>query len=165
MERSWRRLGKFAALAAVVHLQLVAVVALVAYRFAPRASDLLAAQQAQQEDEPAAMISFDDESVRKMLEDAEPTRPTGQVVDLPRPRVEERPPDAKFVAEFDSRVERERKRPGDGAEGGGSVAQQATPSPPAPSAGRLALRTPRMAPRRPDGAASRLAGLPPGRGP
>jgi TonB family protein len=128
--KSWRPLWRFAALAALVHVQVVALMVLLAYRFAPRAVDLIA----EQDTEPAAMIAIDDERVRQMLAEAEPedrsepTKPSGQVVTIPKPDRDERPEDAKFVAEYDSKVARETRRRGDGSEAYGSNADPGAPS-------------------------------------
>lgn len=59
----------------------------------------------------------------------EKTKAEGQVVDIARPAVEERPDKARFLAEYDSRVDRETKGPS----GRWQAGSPQPPSPPAPA--------------------------------
>lgn len=63
----------------------------------------------------------------------EQTKAEGQVVDIARPAVEERPDKARFLAEYDSRVDRETKGPsGRWQAGAPQPPSPAQPSPPPP---------------------------------
>ena len=70
----------------------------------------------------------------------------GQVIDLPTPREEKRPDDAKFVSEHDSSVEHETSKYGrfeDNARQGEANGTASASRPAAPSGdGRMAMRTP-----------------------
>lgn len=96
----------------------------------------------------------------KRKEEEESRQPRGQVVDIARPIIEERPDKAEYAAEYDSRVERETKaRPGRDHAGAREAQPAPERRPPAPSLsgnplarpgapGPLAMR----APERPHGA-------------
>ena len=124
-------LGRWAALALLIHLQLLLVAGVVLHIWAPRQADLLAAQQraaAEGSAEPIAVSTVDDDTARKLIADMErleekakleqvkkeeeSSKAPGQVVDLARPREERRPDNARFAAEYDSAVERETRKYG-----------------------------------------------------
>jgi TonB family protein len=66
-------------------------------------------------DEKTAEEKAKEEQIKKEEEDK---NPGGQVVDLSKPAIEERPDNAKFVSEFDSKVDRETKAPNSKDHGG-----------------------------------------------
>ncbi|HZS38535.1 MAG TPA: TonB family protein [Polyangia bacterium] len=73
-------------------------------------------------DEKTAEEKAKEEQVKKEEEDK---NPSGQVVDIAKPAIEERPDNAKFVSEFDSKVERETKA--NGRDHGGARAEIVPP--------------------------------------
>jgi len=124
-------LGRWAALAFLIHLQLLLVAGVVLHIWAPRDADILAARQraaATGAAEPIAVSTVDDDTARKLIADMErleekakqeqlkkeeeSAKAPGQVVDLARPREEKRPENARFAAEYDSSVERETRKYG-----------------------------------------------------
>ena len=124
---SGRRLGFWVGVALLVHAEVIGVIAVAFYLYAPRNADLqqaLAARGGEQEsidvgmlDEAAARqivaeLEKQDEA-RKAEEEkkeVESVHPPGQVVDLPTPLEEKRPDSAKFVSEHDSTVTHETKK-------------------------------------------------------
>jgi TonB family protein len=124
-------LGRWAALAVLIHLQLLLVAGVVLHIWAPRDADIVAAHKraaAEGAAEPIAVSTVDDDTARKLIADmerleekaredqakkeVESTKAPGQVVDLARPREEKRPENARFAAEYDSAVERETRKYG-----------------------------------------------------
>jgi len=124
-------LGRWAVLAALIHLQLLLVAGAVLHVLAPRDADIVAAQKraaAEGSAEPIAVSTVDDDTARRLIADmerleekakeeqakkeAESTKASGQVVDLARPREEKRPENARFAAEYDSAVEHETRKYG-----------------------------------------------------
>src|SRR5665213_310670 len=160
---SGRRIGFWIVMALLVHAELLLLVGVGLYLFAPRNADLarnLSADEAPSidvgmVDEAAAREIVADldrqEEARKAEEvkkEEESVRAPGQVVDLPAPREEKRPDDARFVAEHDSSVTHETKKSGRFQEnarqgdlnGTGAESRPAEPQ----GDGRLALRTPNL---------------------
>lgn len=169
MERR-RRAGLFrwALLAALVHLELLLVLGLLAYFHAPRTSDLLAygRDRADPAGERIEIETVDDELARKLLAELEraeekakeeeikkevesPDAP-GQVVDLAKPREEKRPETARFASEHDVTVEKESKKHGrfdqQARQSSAGNAEATTPAAPAaqgqPSQARPSAPTP-----------------------
>jgi TonB family protein len=155
-----RRLGFWLLLALVIHAEGLLVVGVSLYFYAPRNADLSALAQG----ESIEISTVDDETAQKMLaeldkmeeqakeeekkKEVESKKSPGQVVDLPKPAEETRPDDAKFAAEYDSKVEKEtrkhgrfdeRSRQGDAT---GEEDQSRPAAPPSPPPGALAMRTP-----------------------
>ena len=168
--RKGSSLGRWAALALLIHLQLLLVAGVVLHIWAPRDADILAARQraaAAGSPEPIAVSTVDDDTARKLIADMErleekakqeqlkkeeeATKAPGQVVDLARPREEKRPENARFAAEYDSSVEHETRKYGkfdpnelQRSRGDSDRSRAAVPeqaSSPG-SAGALAMRTP-----------------------
>jgi TonB family protein len=130
--RKGSSLGRWAALALLIHLQLLLVAGVVLHIWAPHEADLQAARKraaaAQGSTEPIAVSTVDDDTARKLIADmerleekakeeqakkeAESIKTPGQVVDLARPREEKRPENARFAAEYDSSVEHETRKYG-----------------------------------------------------
>ena len=129
--RKGSSLGRWAALAVLIHLQLLLIAGVVLHIWAPRDADIVAAQKrvaAQGSAEPIAVSTVDDDTARKLIADMErleekakqeqakkeeeSTKAPGQVVDLARPREERRPENARFAAEYDSSVEHETRKYG-----------------------------------------------------
>src|SRR5512140_1806525 len=120
---------RWLALALVIHAELLGLVGIVLYFWAPRQAEVDARRrEAASRAEPIAVSTVDDATARKIIADLErqeekakseeakkeeeSIRTPGQVVDLPRPREEKRPDEARFAAEYDSWVEKETKRYG-----------------------------------------------------
>jgi outer membrane biosynthesis protein TonB len=137
-----RRLGPATLISLLVHLQLLVVVGLLAYWKAPRNAQLA----------PSEMIditALDENASREIIadldrqaqeekkaeeekkKDEEKANPDRQVIDLPTPRNETPPKDAKYAAEHDSTVQKETHRRG--------VAEQPRPQ---PQPSLLAMRAP-----------------------
>jgi TonB family protein len=129
--RKGSSLGRWAALAVLIHLQLLLVAGVVLHIWAPRDADILAARQraaAEGPAEPIAVSTVDDATARRLIADMErleekaqeekakkeeeSSKAPGQVVDLARPREEKRPENARFAAEYDSSVEHETRKYG-----------------------------------------------------
>jgi TonB family protein len=159
-----RRIGFWLGVALLVHAELLLLIGLGLYLFAPRNADIqrqLAAGAGGQESIDVGMI--DEDAARQIIADLEKqeeerkaeeekkelesVHPPGQVVDLPTPREEKRPDSAKFVSEHDSTVEKETKKYGrfeDKSRQGdreGTASQSQKPSP-AGDNRELAMRTP-----------------------
>jgi len=121
-------LGRWAALALLIHLQLLLMAGVVLHIWAPHQADLLAAQQRAAAAEPIAVSTVDDDTARRLIADMErleekaqqeqvkkeeeSAKAPGQVVDLAKPREERRPENARFAAEYDSAVEHETRKYG-----------------------------------------------------
>jgi len=116
-------------LAVLVHAEILGLLGTLLYFWAPRQADIEAKRrEAAARAEPISVSTVDDDTARKIIADLErqeekakqeevkkeeeSVRPPGQVIDLPRPREERRPEDARFAAEYDSWVEKETKRYG-----------------------------------------------------
>ena len=171
-----RRVGRFLALALLLHAELLLLLGLGLYLFAPRDADLKAQLAASKEPESIDIGMVDDEAARRIVADmerqeearkaeevkkeVESVKPPGQVVDVPAPREEKRPDDARFASEHDTSVTRETRkygrfdpeaRQGDAA-GTESESKPARPAPPARVPPQLAMREPRPVPGRADSA-------------
>jgi hypothetical protein len=120
---------RWVVLAVLVHAEIVGVVGLMLYFWAPRQAALDAKRrEAAARAEPISVSTVDDDTARRIIADlerqeekareeqvkkeVESTKAPGQVVDLPRPRDQRRPDEARFAAEYDSWVEKETKRYG-----------------------------------------------------
>jgi hypothetical protein len=116
-------------LALVIHAEIGGLVGIALFFWAPRQADVDAKRrEAMARAEPISVSTVDDETARKIIADLErleekaklaeakkeeeSVKAPGQVVDLPRPREERRPDEARFAAEYDSWVEKETKRYG-----------------------------------------------------
>src|SRR5689334_4728615 len=124
---SARRFGFWFGVAVLLHAELILLVGVGIYMFAPRDVDLARAM-AGRGGESIEVGMLDEDAARKIIADLEKQdeerkaeevkkevdslKAPGQVVDLPTPREEKRPDDAKFVSEHDSSVERETKKYG-----------------------------------------------------
>jgi TonB family protein len=159
---SGRRIGFWIAVAALLHAELLLLVGVGLYLFAPRSADLARDLSAGEEPSSIDVGMLDEDAAREIVADLdkqeearkaeeikkeeEVVRAPGQVVDLPAPREEKRPEDARFVAEHDSTVAHETKKNGafqenarQGDEGGtGAESRPAEPR----GDGRLAMRSP-----------------------
>lgn len=134
-----------------------------AYMFLPRDADLARAYASRNGGPDSIEVGMLDEAAARELaadldrqdeerkaeeakKEADALKPPGQVVDLPTPREEKRPDDARFVSEHDSSVEHETKKYGrfeDNARQGSHEGTASVPRPAAPAGdGRLAMRTP-----------------------
>jgi TonB family protein len=127
------------------------------YFYAPRNADLAPGESID-------ISTVDDETARKYLaeldkmeeqakeeekkKEIETKQSPGQVVDLPKPAEEQRPDNAKFASEYDSKVAKETRkygrfdlhsRQGDAA---GEQEQSKPAAAPSPPPGALAMRTP-----------------------
>jgi TonB family protein len=139
--RRRRQLLSAGGLSALVHLQLLLLIALLAYVAAPRQ-----AQLARQNAEPIEVTALDEEESREAIKELEkqqqreeekkeeekPTAP-GQVVELATPHDKTPPKDARYAAEEDSSVARQTRRTGPPER----PSPAATPTPPA-----VAMRAP-----------------------
>ena len=116
-------------LALVIHAEIGGVVGIALYFWAPRQAELEAKRrEAMARGEPISVSTVDDSTARRIIADLErqeekaklaeakkeeeAVHAPGQVVDLPRPREERRPDEARFAAEYDSWVEKETRRYG-----------------------------------------------------
>ncbi len=72
------------------------------------------------------------EAEKKKEEDD--TKPKGQVVDIARPAIEERPDEARFSAEYDSKVDHEKRGPTGKDKAGAKLPPVAMAPPPSPAA-------------------------------
>jgi len=169
-----RRVGRFFAVALLIHAELILLVGLCAYLLAPRDADLKARLAESREPESIDIGMVDDEAARRIVADLErqdearkaeevkkeidSVKAPGQVVDVPAPREEKRPDSARFASEHDTSIERETRkygkfdpeaRQGDAA-GTASESRPETPPAPRPTPPRLAVREPRPVPGRSD---------------
>jgi TonB family protein len=160
-QSSGRRFGFWFGVAVLLHAELILLVGVGIYMFAPRDVDLARAF-AGRGGESIEVGMLDEDAARKIIADLEKQdeerkaeevkkevdalKAPGQIVDLPTPREEKRPDDAKFVSEHDSSVEHETKKYGhfeDNARQGDRAGTAAVPRPATPAGdGRLAMRTP-----------------------
>ena len=188
--RKGHRLVRWVLLAIALHLELGLGLGIYAYFYAPRAADRRLVSDIASEDS----IDFgviDEEASRKIIaelevaeekqeeeekrKEEETIKPSGQVVEMARPRNEQRPDEARFVSEYDSKVAKEIRKFGElnqkavqGAQDGkdeattppspGQAAQAAQQASPA-GAGEpvLAMRTPPT----PENAAQKVTGMGP----
>ena len=123
-----RRIGFWLAIAALLHAEIVLLVGVGLYLYAPRSADLARGLSGADQGPSIDVGTVDDDAAREIVADLEKQEearkaeeahkeeeslhPPGQVVDLPAPREERRPDSAKFVSEHDSSVEREMKKYG-----------------------------------------------------
>lgn len=122
-------IARWAALALLIHAEILGVIGVALYLWAPRQAAVDAKRrEAMARGEPISVSTVDDDTARKIIADLErqeekakqeeikkeeeSVKAPGQVVDLPRPREERRPDQARFAAEYDSWVERETRRYG-----------------------------------------------------
>ncbi|HXT97333.1 MAG TPA: energy transducer TonB [Polyangia bacterium] len=160
--RHGRKIGFWLAVAALLHAEIILIVGVGLYLYAPRSAELARTLSGGGEGSSIDVGMIDEDAAREIVADlekqeeerkAEETRkeeesvhPPGQVVDLPAPREEHRPDSAKFVSEHDSTVTHETKKYGhfqDNARQGDESGTAATSQPQAPKGdGRLAMRTP-----------------------
>jgi hypothetical protein len=120
---------RWLALALLIHAEIGGVIGVMLYFWAPRQAELEAKRrEAAARAEPISVSTVDDVTARKIIADLEhqeekskqeqqkkeeeAVKAPGQVIDLPRPREERRPDEARFAAEYDSWVEKETKRYG-----------------------------------------------------
>src|SRR5579884_3528014 len=157
-----RRMRFWIVIALLVHAELLLVIGLGLYAFAPRDADL-ARRLAASGDAPSIDVGMiDEEAAREIIADLErqaeehkkeeerkeeeSLKPNGQVVDVPAPREEVRPDQARFVSEHDTSVEHETKKYGrfeDNTRQGDRSGTAPISQPAAPRGdGRLAMRTP-----------------------
>jgi len=159
---SLRRIGFWRGVAVVVHAELLLLVGVGLYLFAPRDTDLARAFAARGGTESIEVGMLDEAAAREIIADLEKqdeqrkadeekkefesVKAPGQVIDLPTPREEKRPDDARFVSEHDSSVERETRKYGrfeDNARQGDHNGTASVPKPAQTAGdGRLAMRTP-----------------------
>jgi TonB family protein len=153
-----------------VHAELGLILGVAFFVLAPRNADLQRQIAARGADESIDVGMLDDDAARRILADLEKqeeerkaeqqkkeiesVHPPGQVVDLPAPREEHRPDDARFASEHDSTVAHETKKfgkfqdqsrqgdaTGDAAESHQLQHERAGPERPDR---RLAMRTPEL---------------------
>ena len=157
-----RRIGFWIAVAALLHAEIVLLVGVGLYFYAPRSADLARTLSGGDEGPSIDVGMMDEAAAREIVADLEKqdearkaeeiskqeesVHPPGQVVDLPAPREEKRPDSARFVSEHDSSVEKETKKYGhfeDNARQGDASGTASTSQPAVPKGdGRLAMRTP-----------------------
>ena len=158
-----RSVAFWAAVAVLVHAELGLVLGVGFYVLAPRDADLLRELAARGPGESIDVGMVDEDAARQILADMEreeekrkaeetekeieSVKAPGQVVDLPAPREERRPDEARFAGEHDSTVERETRKLGKFEEkarqGARDVAANAErPTAAARPDGRLAMREP-----------------------
>jgi TonB family protein len=160
---SGRRFAFWLGVTVLVHAEVLLLLGVGAYMFLPRDADLaraFAGRGASADSIEVGML--DDAAAREIIAELErkdeerkaeeikkeenALKAPGQVVDLPTPREQRRPDDARFVSEHDSTVEHETKRYGrfeDNARQGSANGTASVPRPASPSGdGRLAMRTP-----------------------
>jgi len=121
-----KSIARWLALALLIHAEIGGVLGLMLYFWAPRQNELDAKRrEAAANAEPISVSTVDSDTARKIVADLErqeekskqeqvkkeeeASKAPGQVVDLPRPRDERRPDEARFAAEYDSWVEKETK--------------------------------------------------------
>lgn len=157
-----RRMGFWLAVALLVHAELLLVIGLLLYAYAPRSDDLARSLAEGGEGPSIDVATVDDAAAREIVADLEKKeeerkkeearqeeeslKPPGQVVDVPAPREELRPDHARFVSEHDATVEHETKKYGhfdQNARQGDRTGNAPTSQPAAPKGdGRMAMRTP-----------------------
>ena len=159
---SSRRFGFWFGVAVLIHAEVLLLIGVGIYLFAPRDVDLARAFAGRGGGESIEVGMLDEAAAREIMaeldrqdeerkaeeakKETESLKAPGQVVDLPTPREEKRPDDAKFVSEHDSSVEHETKKYGrfeDNARQGTHEGTASVPRPAQPAGdGRLAMRTP-----------------------
>src|SRR5262245_25380601 len=159
---SSRRVGFWFGVAVLIHAEVLLLIGVGVYLFAPRDVDLARAMAGRGGGESIEVGMLDEAAAREIMaeldrqdeerkaeeakKETESLKAPGQVVDLPTPREEKRPDDAKFVSEHDSSVEHETKKYGrfeDNARQGNQNGTASVSRPAQPSGdGRLAMRTP-----------------------
>ena len=124
-----KSITRWLALAVLIHAEILAVVLLGFYFWAPRQAELDARRrQEAARAEPISVSTVDPDAARQIVADLErqeekakeeqkkkeeeSVKAPGQVIDLPRPHEERRPDEARYAAEYDSWVEHETKRYG-----------------------------------------------------
>jgi TonB family protein len=158
-----RSVAFWAGIAILVHGELALVLGLVFYLFAPRDADLQRELAARGPGESIDVGMVDEDAARQILADLEraeekhkaeqvekevdSVKAPGQVIDLPAPREERRPDEARFAGEHDSTVEHETRKLGKFDEKSRQGSREATADVQRPSAesrpdGRLAMREP-----------------------
>jgi TonB family protein len=149
-------------IAAILHGEVALILGITFYFFAPRDADL-ARELAGRSAESIDVGMVDEDAARQIIADLEreaekqkaeevqkeidSVKAPGQVVDMPAPRAERRPDEARFAGEHDSTVEHETHKYGKFEEKSRQGAHDATADSPRPSAearpdGRLAMREP-----------------------
>src|SRR5262245_15419172 len=160
---SARRIGFWVGVTVLIHADVLFLLGVAAYVLLPRDAALSRAVAARTGGPDSIEVGMLDEAAaRELLADVEKQdeerkkdeekkevdalKPPGQVVDLPTPREEKRPDDARFVSEHDSTVQHETKKYGrfeDKSQAGSSEGTASVPHPASPAGdGRLAMRTP-----------------------
>jgi TonB family protein len=160
---SARRIGFWIGVTVLIHAEVLLLLGVAAYVFLPRDADLARAFAGRVGGPDSIEVGMLDEAAARELaadldrqdeerkaeeakKEIDALKPPGQVVDLPTPKEQKRPDDARFVSEHDSSVEHETKRYGrfeDNARQGSHEGTAAVPRPAAPAGdGRLAMRTP-----------------------
>ncbi|HEY8926734.1 MAG TPA: energy transducer TonB [Polyangia bacterium] len=175
-----KRVGRFLILALLIHAEVLLLLGLGAYLLAPRDADVQARLAASREPESIDIGMVDYDAARQIVADLErqeearkaeevkkeidSIKAPGQVVDVPAPREEKRPDQARFASEHDTTVDREMRKYGKfdpEARQGDASGEAEAPRPPSPAAAptparpappRLALREPRPVTGRPDDA-------------
>jgi TonB family protein len=160
--RGGRPLGFWIAVAAVLHAEIVLLIGVGLYFYAPRSADLARGLSGGDQGPSIDVGMIDEAAAREIVADLEKqdedrqaeearkqeesVHPPGQVVDLPAPREEKRPDSARFVSEHDAAVEKETKKYGrfeENARQGDASGTASTSQPAVPKGdGRLAMRTP-----------------------
>ena len=160
---SGRRFAFWFGVTVLLHAELLLLLGVGGYLFLPRNADLASAFAGRGATADSIEVGMlDDETARQMMAELDKQdeerkaeeakkeenslKAPGQVVDLPTPREQKRPDDAKFVSEHDSSVEHETKKYGrfeDNARQGDQNGTASVPRPAAPAGdGRMAMRTP-----------------------
>ena len=126
--RGGRRIGFWIGVAVLLHAEIVLLVGIGLYLYAPRSAELARGLSGGDEGAPVDVSMVDEDAAREIVADfekqeearkaeevrkeEESVHPPGQIVDLPTPREERRPDSAHFVSEHDSTVTRETKKYG-----------------------------------------------------
>lgn len=162
-----RRVGFWLVVAALIHAELVMLAAFGLYALAPRNADLQKSLAGPGESIDIGMIDPDaarqiiadlerqeeEAQAEKVKKEVDSIKAPGQVVDLPVPREEKRPEDARFAGEYDSTVEHETHKLGkfdekarQGDASGDATASRAAvpPSRAVRPDNRLAMREPNL---------------------
>jgi TonB family protein len=158
-----RKVAFWLGIAAILHGEVALITGMAFYFFAPRDADLARELAARGPGESIDVGMVDEDAARQIIADLErqeekrkaeevqkeidSNKAPGQVIDLPTPREERRPDDARFAGEHDSTVEHETHKLGkfdeksrQGAKDVTSDAERATAE--ARPDGRLAMREP-----------------------
>ena len=158
-----RKVAFWLGIAAVVHGELALILGMAFYFFAPRDADLQRELAARGPGESIDVGMVDEDAARQIIADLEreeekhkaeqvakevdSIKAPGQVIDLPTPREERRPDEARFAGEHDSTVQHETHKLGKFEEKSRQGARDVTSEVERPSAearpdGRLAMREP-----------------------